>query len=136
MPCPHGIGDCSSICHLRTISPFRQRSDKTFIVGGLDSGRPPYPDRCSSRHWHVFRVLSLSLLRSPWHLGGLGVSDSAPSAARKLLQIIPVRNRSRKRYQQGRCVAISGPLSSPIPLTLYCICKSVIGTFAHLPRIV
>jgi hypothetical protein len=41
MPCPHGIGDCSGICYLRTISPFRQRSDKTFIVGGLDSERPP-----------------------------------------------------------------------------------------------
>jgi hypothetical protein len=135
MPCPHGIGDCSGICHLRTISPFRQRSDKTFIVGGLDSERPPYPDRCSlatgtcTTPGVVLVSTQISLA-----FGGPGLL-SAPSA-RNLLPIIPLRNRSRKRYQQGRCVAISGPLSSPIPLTLYCICKSVIGTFEHLPGMV
>jgi hypothetical protein len=64
---------------------------------------------------------------------GPGLSLSAPSA-RNLLQIIAVRNRSRKRHQQGRCVAKSGPLSSPIPLTLYCICKSVIGTFEQFAQ--
>jgi hypothetical protein len=100
MPCPHGIGDCSSICHLRTISPFRQRSDKTFIVGGLDSERPPYPDRFSSRHWHVFRVLSFVVLTQTLislAFGGLGCPRLAPSRRRQhvtYLQIIRVRNRS------------------------------------------
>jgi hypothetical protein len=31
-------------------------------------------------------------------------------------------------------VAKSGPLSSPIPLTLYCICKSVIGAFEQFAQ--
>jgi hypothetical protein len=83
MPCPHGIGDCSSICHLRTISPFRQRSDKTFIVGGLDSERLTQID-FSSRHWHVFRVLFVVSTQISLAFGGAwavrDLPESAPSA--------------------------------------------------------
>lgn len=56
MPCPHGIGDCSSICHLRTDSLFRSTERQNlFILGGLDSERPPNnPDRFSLSPQHVF----------------------------------------------------------------------------------
>jgi hypothetical protein len=69
MPCPHGIGGCSSICHLRSISPFRQRSDKTFIVGGLDLGTATYSTQIDvplDATGTCTGCCSLSLLRSPW----------------------------------------------------------------------
>ena len=133
MPCPHGIGDCSSICHLRTISPFRQRSDKTLIVVGLDSERPPSQIDVPLATGTCTGCCPVST-QIPLAFAGPG--RVAPPSPRNLLQIISLRNRSRKRHQQGRGVAISGPLSSLIPLTLYCICKSLIGAFERLPRMV
>jgi hypothetical protein len=125
MPRPHGIGDCSRIRHLRTtfLSQSTERQ-KPFIVGGLDSERPPTPQidfPLATRTF--FRVLSVEV-RSPWHIWGEAWAACRRRQPRNLLPIIRVRNRSRQRHQQqtgqqqGRGVAKSGPtFSSPIPLT-------------------
>src|SRR6266852_2676190 len=72
MPCPHGIGDCSRIHHLRTTSLFQlTERQKPFIVGGLDSERPPNPIDFPLATRTFFRVLSVA------YMGGLGVAWAA-----------------------------------------------------------
>src|SRR6267154_1843339 len=136
MPCPHGIGDCSGICHLRPISPFRRRSDKTFNGGGLDSGRPPCQLPRSMFLSPLARVPGVVLVSTqiPLAFGGLGVSPPHQHVTYCKLSLCVIDH--AKGTNRGHLLPFQAHFSSPIPLTLYCICKSVIGTFEHLPRIV
>jgi hypothetical protein len=144
MPCPHGIGDCSSIRHLRT--------KLSFSVNGATKpfhSRRPRLGMATQQPRSIFTLATTRFsgcypYYTPWHTVYVGWRPGLLFGAvqpRNLLQIIRVRNnRSRKRHTDRPTGVEMWPnqahFSSPIPLTLYCICKSVIGPFQHLPRIV
>jgi len=114
MPCPHGVGDSSGIAtYVRHLSFSTTGRQKPFIDGGLDLGRPTVFLSPLARVIRPTQVLVHSV-GPGLHTTNVCVIDHA------------------KGTNRGKNVAKSGPLSSLIPLTLYCICKSVIGAFQHL----